>query len=71
LRGPGLDRQGRAYVFRNTYRFAYEQGLRAGARGAKNREGESLLATGATPETVAIRPEGRWSRLKRRWLQPL
>jgi hypothetical protein len=76
LRGPGLDSGGRRYIFANTYRcgvfieavnFAYEQGRRDALRTRKNQEGEVWIVTGSTPEDVAIRPEGWWAQLKRRW----
>jgi len=75
LRGPGIDSDGRRYVFRNTYRckafveavnFAYEQGLRDGLlRGGEN--GRLLFVSGTTPDNMVIRPEGRWAQFKRRW----
>src|SRR5262249_18335850 len=77
LRGPGIDPDGRHYVFANTHRcatfveavnFAYEQGLRDGLRRTTNEDGQLLFVTGATPETLAIRSESRVSRWKRRCL---
>ncbi len=76
LRGPGIDPDGRRYVFATTHRcaafvdavnFAYERGLRDGMRRTKSDEGRLLLVTGTTPDNMAIRPEDWWSRLKRRW----
>ena len=77
LRGPGIDPEGRNYVFRNTYRcskfaeavnFAYEQGLRDGARAAMCDNSRLWIVTGTTPENLAARPESWWVALKRRWL---
>jgi hypothetical protein len=76
LRGPGLE-DGRAYVFLNTERctsfveavnFAYRQGLRDGRRREEDSTGALYLVTGTTPEHLAIRREGWWARVKRRWL---
>jgi hypothetical protein len=76
LRGPGLDSSGRRYIFANTYRcgvfieavnFAYEQGRRDALRTRKDQQGELWIVTGATPEEIAVRPEGWWEKLKRRW----
>jgi hypothetical protein len=74
LRGPGLDADGRRYVFATTHRcaafveavnFAYQQGRRDAQRRTRSYEGRFLVVTGATPESLAIRPEAWWPRLKR------
>ena len=74
LRGPGIGSGGRHYVFATTHRcaafieavnLAYQQGLRDGLCRTKSDEGRFLLVTGTTPDNLAIRPEGWWSRLKR------
>lgn len=76
LRGPGIDPNGRQYVFANTHRcvafaeavnFAYEQGLRDGLDAKKTEEGPLWVVTGSTPDDLALRPESRWSRFKRFW----
>jgi hypothetical protein len=76
LQGPGIDPQGRPYVFASPQRcaafveavnFAYQQGLRDGMR--RKPDGDRLpFITGATPENMTFRFESRWSRWKRRWL---
>lgn len=75
LRGPGIEGEGKPYVFRNTERcatfldavnFAYWQGLRDGLREKEDRRGEFFVVTGTTPENMAIRREGWWGRVKRR-----
>ncbi len=75
LRGPGIGADGRRYVFATTDRaavfvqavnFAYEQGLRDGARRNKTEDGCLFLVTGATPESLDIRREGWWEHWKRR-----
>ena len=77
LRGPGIDPDGRRYVFATTHRcaafveavnFAYEQGLRDGLRRGRVDDGRMLVVTGSTPENMAVRPESRWSQVRRRWL---
>ena len=77
LRGPGIDSDGHRYIFATTHRcavfaeavnFAYEQGLRDGMRRTRNEQGRLLLVTGTSPENIAIRTEGWWSRMKRRCL---
>ena len=77
LRGPGIDLDGRRYVFATaprvvafaeTVNFAYEQGLRDGLRRAHEEQSRLWLVTGTTPENMAIRREGWWLRLKRRCL---
>jgi hypothetical protein len=77
LRGPGIDGDGRTYVFRSQERcasfveavnFAYRQGLRDGIRHVENRGGELLLVSGTTPDNMVIRRAGWWARVKRRWL---
>jgi hypothetical protein len=74
LRGPGIGSDGRRYVFASPHRcatfieavnFAYEQGLCDGARRRKYEEGCLFLVTGATPESLSLRPEGWWDRCKR------
>lgn len=75
LRGPGIDPKGCNYVFRNPQRcytfaeavnFAYEQGLRDGARTARA-DSRLWLVTGTTPDSLAVRREGWWAGFKRRW----
>jgi len=77
LRGPGIDSAGRRYTFINTHRcvafaeavnFAYEQGLRDGLRQRESESGRLLVVSGATPDTLEVRPEGPWSRFRRLWL---
>ena len=71
LCGPGIDSEGRRYVFANTSRcatfieavnFAYQQGLRDGLAATE------WVVTGTTPDNMAIRRDGWWARWKRRWL---
>ena len=77
LRGPGIDLDGRRYVFATspralafaeTVNFAYEQGLRDGMRRTQSDDGRLLVVTGTTPDNMVIRLEGWWARLKRRCL---
>jgi hypothetical protein len=76
LRGPGIDGDGKRYVFISPERctsfveavnFAYRQGLRDGLRHVENRGGELLLVSGTTPDNMMIRRAGWWARVKRRW----
>ena len=76
LRGPGLEPNGRQYVFANTHRcvafaeavnFAYEQGLRDGSRRSKDEGGALWVVSGSTPDDLALRREGHLSRFKRFW----
>ena len=80
LRGPGIDMDGRRYIFATAPRcvafaeavnFAYEQGLRDGLRRTKGDDGRLLVVTGTTPDNMAIRREGWWPLLKRRCLSLL
>ena len=75
LRGPGIDLDGRRYVFATspralafaeTVNFAYEQGMRDGMRRIKREDGRLLVVTGTTPDNVEIRVESWWQRVKRR-----
>jgi hypothetical protein len=77
LRGPGLDQDGKTYVFRSpercasfveTVNFAYRQGLRDGRRHLENSRGELFVVSGTTPDNMVLRRLGWWARLKRRWL---
>ena len=72
LRGPGLNPDGRRYVFAHTERcrafveavnFAYRQGLLDAS--VKTDSDPLLVVTGTTPENLAVRPESRFARLKR------
>jgi hypothetical protein len=77
LQGPGIDPDGKPYVFATTDRarsfadavnFAYEQGLRDGMRRSQPHRpdnGPMLVVSGRTPDTLVIRKEGWWHRLKR------
>ena len=77
LRGPGIDAEGRHYVFANTFRctsfaeainFAYRQGFRDGRQAAHcETRGHLLMVTGTTPENLIARPESWWQRTRRRW----
>jgi intein-encoded DNA endonuclease-like protein len=77
LRGPGIDPDGRRYIFANTYRcasfaeavnFAYRQGFRDGRQAAREEShNELLLVSGSTPENLVARPETWWQRTRRRW----
>jgi len=78
LRGPGIEGNGKTYVFRNTQRcatfldavnFAYQQGLRDGRRNAQNCNTDVYVVTGTTPENMLIRRETLWGLLRRRWLR--
>ena len=71
LRGPGLDPEGRRYIFANTNRcaafveamnFAYQQGLRDGRRESSDR---LLIVSGTTPDNLEVRSESWWSRWTR------
>ena len=75
LRGPGIDLDGRSYVFATspralafaeTVNFAYEQGLLDGMRRAPREDGRLLVVTGTTPDNMVIGPEGWWAQLRRR-----
>jgi hypothetical protein len=77
LRGPGIDENGKSYVFISPERcatfveavnFAYRQGLRDGLRHGENGSGEVYVVSGTTPDNMVIRREGWWARMKRRWL---
>jgi hypothetical protein len=77
LRGPGIEGNGKRFVFRNTQRcttfldavnFAYQQGLRDGRRDAQSFNTDVYLITGTTPDNMIIRRESFWERVKRRWL---
>jgi hypothetical protein len=77
LRGPGIDENGRAYVFISPERcatfveavnFAYRQGLRDGLRQVESRSGDLYVVSGTTPDNMVIRREPWWARVKRRWL---
>ncbi len=77
LRGPGIDENGKSYVFITPERcatfvaavnFAYRQGLRDGVRHGENGSGELYVVSGTTPDNMVIRREGWWGRVKRRWL---
>ena len=78
LRGPGIDGDGRPYVFRSSERcatfveavnFAYRQGLRDGHRRAENCNEDLYVVTGTTPDNMVIRRAGWWDRIKRRLLR--
>ena len=75
LRGPGINPEGRNYVFRNQQRcstfaeavnFAYEQGLRDGARAVAGENSRLWYVTGETPEKLAVRQESWWGGFTRR-----
>jgi hypothetical protein len=77
LRGPGIDENGKSYVFISPERcatfveavnFAYRQGLRDGLRHGENGSEELYVVSGTTPDNIVIRREGWWARVKRRWL---
>jgi hypothetical protein len=77
LRGPGIDENGKSYVFINPERcatfveavnFAYRQGLRDALRHGEDGSGELYVVSGTTPDNMVIRREGWWARVKRRWL---
>jgi hypothetical protein len=83
LVGPGIDPDGRPYVFKNTARsqkfidavnFAYDQGYAAGLREAERQSSRErgdephLLVSGRTPESLVARPESWWQRILRVWL---
>jgi hypothetical protein len=74
LQGPGIQQKGRRYVFASPTRcrdfieavnFAYEQGLRDGARREQSGNGGSpklMLVAGRTPDELYLRPERWWER---------
>jgi len=81
LVGPGIDTDGRPYVFKNETRsqkfvdavnFAYDQGYAAGLRAAERRmrhesgSEQYVVVAGRTPEKLEARPEKWWERLWRR-----
>ena len=76
LRGPGIDAEGRRYVFATANRcaafaeavnFAYRNGFRDGRKAAiEEARGDLTMVTGATPESLAARPESRIQRFRRR-----
>jgi len=79
LLGPGIQPDGKAYVFASTERarafaeavnFAYEQGLRDGMRrraaGCGPRDDRLLMVCGRTPDTLSSRRESLWERFTRR-----
>jgi hypothetical protein len=76
LYGPGIGAGGRRYTFRNPERcaafaeamnFAFRQGVREGRRQVLNEAGEPLLVvSGSTPESLLVRRERWWQRLRRR-----
>jgi hypothetical protein len=74
LHGPGIDLNGRRYIFRHaeraeafaeTVNLAYQQGFRAGVRSATKESRQFLLVTGTTPDNMNIVPENWWAKLKR------
>lgn len=79
LRGPGIQRDGRRYVFASPGRcknfieavnYAYEQGLKDGAEGAESKRNTGcrlMLVAGRTPHDLYLRPERWWERALRRW----
>ena len=77
LRGPGIQAEGRRYVFANPDRcatfaeavnFAYRQGARDGRMAARQESrGELLIVRGSTPESLEVHPESWWQRTRRRW----
>lgn len=80
LQGPGLQSNGKRYVFRNMDRcrafadavnFAYEHGVRDGMRRAcmpvNCNNDRLLLVSGSTPESLMLRRENWWERMRRRW----
>ena len=77
LRGPGIDAEGRRYIFANTFRcasfadavnFAYRHGFRDGRQAAHEESRTDLLVvTGTTPENLMVRRETWWQRALRRW----
>lgn len=76
LRGPGIETDGRPYVFATPNRcsafieavnFAYQQGLRDGMRRKRETDESVLIVRGTTPDNMTVRVEGRWERWKRRW----
>ncbi len=80
LHGPGIDSDGRRYIFANTYRctafaeavnFAYQQGVRDARQAARRAAAEDdrlLLVSGTTPENMTLRREVWWQQLRRRLL---
>lgn len=79
LRGPGIEPDGRHYVFANTMRctafaeavnFAYRQGFREGYKQALDEAGEPLFViSGSTPDNLLVKPENWWQRVRRQWLR--
>ena len=79
LRGPGIQQDGRRYVFASPTRcknfieavnFAYEQGLKDGAQreqSKRNTGHKLMLVAGLTPEDLHLRPERWWERALRHW----
>jgi hypothetical protein len=74
LHGPGLESEGKRYIFRHTCRaevfaetvnFVYQQGFRDGLRSRSKEDRRVLLVTGTTPDNVNIQAEGWWAKLKR------
>jgi hypothetical protein len=75
LRGPGIEGNGKPYVFRSTERcetfvdainFAYWEGLRDGLRQREDRGGEFFVVSGTTPDNMVISREGWLRSVKRR-----
>lgn len=78
LHGPGIDSEGRRYIFANTYRctafaeavnFAYQQGVRDARREARQataEDGRMLVVSGTTPDNMTLCREGWWQQLRRR-----
>ena len=77
LQGPGIQEDGRVYVFANLARcaafaeavnFAYRQGVRDGMRRANAASSDRLLVVaGRHPDSLCVRTETWWEALKRRF----
>jgi len=82
LQGPGIDpAAGKRYIFANPERcrtfiqavnFAYAQGVSEGLRMARSRSDRrgTLVVSGRTPETMFVREETVWERVRRWWDKP-
>ena len=76
LHGPGIDAEGRHYIFASKQRcasfaeavnFAYRQGFRDGRQAATADErGELTMISGTTPENLVARRETWYQRIRRR-----
>ena len=79
LQGPGIQQNGRRYVFASPTRcrnfieavnFAYQQGVQDGAereRSKRNAGTRLMLVAGRTPDDLHLRPERWWEWALRRW----